>query len=725
MKGLFKVMTYVLSFVITQSAIGQKKEINIAKSYELAGRFSMAIQFYKKAEARDKYLAEEERVDLYKSLIFCNNKLKDYKNSEKYFEKIEKLQPLSDSLSVKYSEVLRTLGNHVKAEKVYKDLVAKQSDALLKKNMLNALEWYKTNRTNTFPYIVSKTNINVQGLSMGIAEYNGGVIVGIPKMTDEGVFYNLGYCEKKDSIKFSEATVLSKNLTSKFHEGYPSIDKENNILYFTSNSLTKVKIKQGSKKDISKNGNVNRLKIYQSVFTNGEWSKKEELPFNSMDYDCLHPSISTDGKTLYFTSNMKGGIGGFDLYKVQKTGNGWSKPENLGTQVNTMGDEMNPFIKGNELYFSSRGLYGFGGIDIFKVDLSNKNALSENLGAPINTSDDDFSFFINNKDKGYFSSNRGNKKGGDAIYSFVYYPVNVVTDAENSKAVEDIDVVISELVNGEWKEVSTQRTNKKGEWKYDFKKGIEYKVKFDNSYRNSKEFQLSANGDREEELKKLKNVNLQRVFIDGYVIDEETKKGIEGVKEVLYEKNELGDFDEIDSTFTDEEGYWRFDVEKDKIYEVEIERVDYELEKIEIDPIVDNEPKRKSYTTALKVKLNNNNEKVLDAENIFFELNSAKITKESFSVLDQVVGYLKANPYSKLEIGAYTDCTGDDNFNLNLSQKRAKACADYIIEKIGGKAFRVKYKGFGETKPLHSCEEQMNNPDIAAKNRRVEFKLVK
>ncbi|MCT4581958.1 MAG: OmpA family protein [Flavobacteriales bacterium] len=725
MRSLLKGFYLAMAMLVAQGLSAQKKEIEIAKSYELMGRFSMALQYYKKAEAREKYLAEEEQVRLYKSLIFCNDKLKDYKNAEKYFEKIEKLQPLSDSLLVKYSEVLRTLGSHPKAEKVYRSLVNKQTDEVLKNNMLYALDWFKKNKSLKQPYVIGKTNINVQGLSMGIAEYNDGVIVGVPKLTDGVTFYNLGYCTKKDSVTFSEATILSKNLTSKFHEGYPVIDQKNNVLYFTSNSLTKVKIKQGGKKDISKNGNVNRLKIYQSTFENGEWSEKEELPFNSMDYDCLHPSISDDGKTLYFTSNMSGGKGGYDIYKVEKTNSGWSKPVNLGSRVNTMGDEMNPFIKAEELFFASRGYYGFGGIDVFKVKLSEEDGKVQNLGAPINTNQDDFSFTMNSKDKGYFSSNRSSKKAEDAIYSYVYYPVNVVTDTENGEAVEDIDVVVSELINGEWKEVSTQRTNKAGEWKYDFKAGVEYKVKFDNSYRNSKEFTLSANGNRVEELEKLKNVDLQRVFIDGYVIDEETQKGIEGVKEILYEKNELGDFEEIDSTFTDEEGYWRFDVEKDKVYEVEIQRVDYELEKIEIDPIVDNEPRRKSYTTTLKVKLNKDNEKVLDAENIFFEHNSANITSASFAVLDQVVGYLKANPYSKLEVDAYTDCTGDDAFNLALSERRAKACADYVIEKIGGKAFRVKYKGFGETNPIHACDEQRNNPDLAAENRRVEFKLVK
>jgi len=142
---------------------------------------------------------------------------------------------------------------------------------------------------------------------------------------------------------------------------------------------------------------------------------------------------------------------------------------------------------------------------------------------PINTSYDDFAFTINKQDKGYVSSNRASKKAEDLIYSYVYYPVNIVTDAENGQAVEDIDVTISELIDGEYKQVSAQTTSASGEWKYDFKKDAGYKVKFDNSYRNSKEFVLTATGDRAKELEKLQNVDLQRVFIDGYVIDEETQ----------------------------------------------------------------------------------------------------------------------------------------------------------------------------------------------------------
>jgi len=722
----YNYLVLFFSIFYSISSFAQQKEIAIAKSYEVVGRFSEALQYYKKAEARDKYLGEEERADLYKSLIFCYDKEKDVKNAVKYFEKIEKLEPLSDSLNIKYAELLRTNGEFIKSVKVYMDLANKQTDARLKKNMLSTLGWYNKNKTTNQPYKVAKTKINVNGLSMGMEQYKDGIIIGMPKTTDGQVFYDLGFCKKIDSVNFSTPEILSKKLTSKFHDGYPSYDKNNNILYFTSNSLTKLKVKKGSKKDKELNGiMINRLKIYQSVFTNGEWSEKEELPFNSSAFDCLHPSISADGKTMFFTSNQEGGIGGYDIYKVKKEGNSWSSPINLGTQVNSMGDEMTPFVIEETLYFGSRGYFGFGGIDIFKVNLNDAEANIQNLGKPINTKEDDFSFSINEEAKGYLSSNRGGKKAGDKIYSFTYYPVNVVTDKENGERVEDIDVVISEKEGDAWKEVSRQKTNAKGEWKYNFEEGKDYKVKLDNSYRNSKEIEISGAKDLDEQLKQLQNTDLQRVFIDGYVIDEVTQEGIEGVKETLFEKMENGELEEIDSTFTDSEGYWRFDVEKDKTYEVEIERVDYELQKIEIEPIEDNEPQRKTYTTKLKVVRNADDEKVLDADNIYFELNSATIKTESYKVLDQVVAYLKANPYSKLEIGAHTDCTGDNALNLALSNRRAEACSKYVIKNIGGKAFRVKHKGYGETKSLNPCAEQEANKNVAAKNRRVEFKLVR
>jgi len=200
-------MTFKYNFLVllfaslcSLASIAQQKEISIAKSYEVVGRFSEALQYYKKAEARDKYLAEEERAELYKSLIYCYDKEKDAKNAVKYFEKIEKLEPLSDSLNIKYAELLRSNGEFIKSVKVYMELANKQKDERLKKNMLATLGWYNKNKNNKQPYKVSKTKIDVNGLSMGMEQYKDGIIIGMPKTTDGEMFYNLGFCKKIDSV---------------------------------------------------------------------------------------------------------------------------------------------------------------------------------------------------------------------------------------------------------------------------------------------------------------------------------------------------------------------------------------------------------------------------------------------------------------------------------------------------------------------------------------------
>ncbi|WP_371414547.1 OmpA family protein [Flavobacterium sp. YO12] len=165
------------------------------------------------------------------------------------------------------------------------------------------------------------------------------------------------------------------------------------------------------------------LKLYKATLENGKWVNVKELPFNSDDFSTAHPALSPDEKTLYFASNRPGTIGESDIYKVAIYGNDrYGNPENLGNTINTEGKETFPFISAeNELYFSSNGHPGLGGLDVF-VSKMNPNGSFEkpnNVGMPINGAMDDFAFVINtNTNTGYFSSNREGGKGYDDIYSF-------------------------------------------------------------------------------------------------------------------------------------------------------------------------------------------------------------------------------------------------------------------------------------------------------------------
>ena len=131
--------------------------------------------------------------------------------------------------------------------------------------------------------------------------------------------------------------------------------------------------------------------------------------YNSQEYSLSHPSISTDGQTLYFVSDMPGGFGGQDLYKCLWSKTGWSRPQNLGDKINTTGNETAPFIHNNQaLYFASDGHAGFGGLDVFKILMVNKKVVEiQNIGYPVNTPFDDFGLILNQEGThGYFASNR-------------------------------------------------------------------------------------------------------------------------------------------------------------------------------------------------------------------------------------------------------------------------------------------------------------------------------
>lgn len=211
--------------------------------------------------------------------------------------------------------------------------------------------------------------------------------------------------------QLKNAENFDKDINAKRHDGPASFSKDGNFMAFTKSHA----------KDKS-DDNVVELQIYLSTFSNEEWSEPEPFMFNNEGYSVGQPSLTGDGKTMYFTSDMPGGIGGTDLYKTTKDAGGtWQKPMNLGNKINTEGDEMFPFIEETKgfLFFSSNGHYGLGGYDIFYQPVnSESSATIKNLGTPINTVFDDFAIIVDGAtNKGYFSSNRAGGIGDDDIYA--------------------------------------------------------------------------------------------------------------------------------------------------------------------------------------------------------------------------------------------------------------------------------------------------------------------
>ncbi len=162
-------------------------------------------------------------------------------------------------------------------------------------------------------------------------------------------------------------------------------------------------------------------KIFRSTRSGGEWGEPQEVKlFLDSTISVGHPAVSANGDTLYFVSDAPDGFGGKDIWMAEQIDGTWLNVQNLGEHINTANDEMFPYYRGNgELYFSSNGHSGYGGLDIFKAVMHDSVADIYNLGMPFNSMGDDFGIcFENNAEKGYFSSNRNQKRGYDMIYSF-------------------------------------------------------------------------------------------------------------------------------------------------------------------------------------------------------------------------------------------------------------------------------------------------------------------
>jgi outer membrane protein OmpA-like peptidoglycan-associated protein len=212
-------------------------------------------------------------------------------------------------------------------------------------------------------------------------------------------------------------------------------------MFFSSESFLEKEFERDKKNRLK----VSQVYLYRATRgdANGNWGNITPVPFNGKDHSTGNPSLSKDGKTLYFSSNRPGSMGGTDIWKVTVNGDSYSEPENLGPKVNTEGNENFPYITDEgRLYFASDARKGFGGLDVFVIDLAQGEA--KNVGAPVNTAKDDFGFsFSDTAGVGFFSSNR---EGNDNLYQATpvcaVEIIATVRDAKTGQPIADAKVSI-------------------------------------------------------------------------------------------------------------------------------------------------------------------------------------------------------------------------------------------------------------------------------------------
>lgn len=358
------------------------------------------------------------------------------------------------------------------------------------------------------------------------------------------------------------------------------------------------------------NGKDLGAKIYSSERASGEWSEAQEVKlFADSSITVGHPALNNTGDTLYFVSDAPGGVGGKDIWFAELEGDEWINPQPLGPGINTTADEMYPYVhEDGTLYFSSNGQPGYGGLDIFKAtrDTTYKDSVVWvifNMGAPFNGIGDDFGItFAGNTQNGFFSSNKGDKKGFDKIYQFWLPEMEFIAEGtvrdEQGEPIADakLRIVGSDGTN------SRVNARRDGTYKIKLNKDVKYvMLATARGYLNAKE--------------------------------QWDTKGLKDSK-----------------TYT----------------------LDFALSPI-----------------SRPVKM----------ENIFYEFGRWELTQASEKEMDGLIKLLNDNPNITIELSAHTDMKGNEEFNQELSQKRAQACCDYLIKK-GIEKERLTPVGYGKSKPV-------------------------
>ncbi|MCH5225836.1 MAG: OmpA family protein [Muribaculaceae bacterium] len=398
------------------------------------------------------------------------------------------------------------------------------------------------------------------------------------------------FSRKNERGQWLRPEPVEGELNSEADEGIVSFSPDGQVMYLT----------KASKSETSNT----TVEIFTSRRSDASWSAPEKFVIVHDSVTATgHPAVSSNGKYLYFVSDMPGGYGGLDIWRID-INDRVGTLVNMGPQINTAGNEMFPYSRTDSLfYFSSDGHPGFGGLDLFRAKLNTTGDYwsVENMGLPMNSSGDDFGITFGLGESGYFSSNRGDARGYDHIYSFELPDLKItISGYVLDKDEEPVAGAVIRIVGDDG---SNQRevARDDGSFRFNLGRGVKYVMK------------AGAPG----------YLNVKQEF-ESDIAEEDADYGI-----------------------------------------------DFILAAINKPQVV---------------------------ENIFYDFDKATLRPESKEALDEIVAMLNENPHVSIEMGSHTDRKGSDEYNIGLSERRAKSVVDYLIG-AGVDPERLSPKGYGESVP--------------------------
>jgi peptidoglycan-associated lipoprotein len=413
-----------MALLLAGPVMAQKKRdlvVQADKTFAV-GEYFKAIEKYKKAYSREK--DRQKRMDITIKIGTCYRLVNDTRKAESYFSRVVKQKSTDPKAHLYYADVLKINGKIAQAKVEYEEyLKSEPADlvALLAYQSCDSILAWTNNPTRYQVANVKDFNTKFNDYSPFFASEDykelyisssrdgasGNKIHGATGQSFSDIFYT----RLDNKQKWAVPAPVDKTINSIYDDGAPWVSSDGGTMYFTRCRYDK-QMSLGCQVMVARK-------------TGAKWAEPTVVPISKDSVVIAHPSLTDDQLTIFFVSDMLGSIGGKDIWmaKREKADGPFGAPENLGEQINTLKDEMFPFVKNDSLfYYSSNGMAGMGGLDIFRARLNPDGKWTvENMKYPINSSGDDFGIvFQKDEERGYFTTSRFDKsKGGDEIYSFV------------------------------------------------------------------------------------------------------------------------------------------------------------------------------------------------------------------------------------------------------------------------------------------------------------------
>ncbi|MEP6646942.1 MAG: OmpA family protein [Saprospiraceae bacterium] len=614
--------------------------------------------------------------------------------------------------------------------------------------------------------------LNSKSIEFSPSYYQGGIVFVEAKERNSILdpktgqpYFDLMYADLGPDGMGDKPTFFSPNIRTQYHEGPCTFTRDENEIFFTRSNISAGKVINDGKNQV-------QLKIYHANKGLEDWENITEMPFCSDLYSVAHPTISADSRFLVFSSNMPGGFGGMDLYMVEKMGDTWSEPVNLGPNINSKGNEVFPFFHADGyLFFSSDGLEGLGGLDLFVTAFSSDKTFKglQHLPGPFNSGRDDLGIIVSDDGtSGYFGSDRKPTTGKDDLYRWSS-PVSIFCALKTIAALPKEILVTNELEEGLdkayiWLIPMNQEgpslykdhfntdlvPNRDKEGTFYLRWGIQDTLSTETSDAMTSpegRAQLNANsklnyalviqkGDYLPFVKVIKGDEIP-AFVRLIHTPIPTEKCL-STQFTVYNSSGSITLNGANimlsgpclkagiNMYTDENGNSTVCLPSDCQIKAEIQQPEYAMHTFTFTPSEDGEHwtvylKDAAGLTAPTAPIASGTVIVLD--NIYYDFNKSEIRKGDAQELISLADILKKYPDLTIELTSHTDTRGSADYNMELSRRRSESSKSYLVSH-GIVSARIKTKAAGESQPRNRCVDGVPcSEEEHQYNRRTEVRI--